>query len=261
MPLVSVIIPCYNAHQFLAEALHSIKEQTFKDYEIIIINDGSTDNETIDFLHKQDKSITILHKENGGPASARNKGIQHCSAPIIIALDSDDKFEKTFFENAISILNNNPCIGVVSSYVQEIGNSLKIWRTTAVDDFSFFLDNRIVACCAFRRICWDQISGYDETMSLGLEDWDFWIRITQNGWKVHVIPKPLFFYRKKSSSMMVDKTRPNMDVILDYLINKHQDWFLKNLKKGIIEKKLINKSNLTIRRSLGIFIEKITNKF
>lgn len=261
MPLVSVIIPCYNSHEYLQEAIDSILQQTFTDYEIIIINDGSSNEATLDFLNKLPSSIIVLHKENGGPASARNLGIQKSRGEIIVALDSDDKFEKTFIERSVNILGKTEEIGVVSCYVKEIGTSNKIWRTKAYDDFSFFIENRIVACCAYRKKCWTDVNGFDESMSLGLEDWDFWIRVTQKGWKVYIIKKPLFYYRKKLSSMMVDKTHPNMSVILDYMFRKHHDWFLNNLKKGIIEKLLLNKKTLTVKRLLGLTKEKIEGKF
>lgn len=261
MPAVSVIIPCYNSHEYLGEALESVYNQTYNDYEIIIINDGSTNQQTLSFLDQLPSTIKVLHKKNGGPASARNFGIQHCKGEFIIALDSDDKFHKKFFETSIKILKENKEIGVVSSYVKHFGLNGKVWRPKAYDDFSFFLENKIVACCAYRKQCWTDIDGFDESLVLGLEDWDFWIRVTQKGWKVHVIKKILFYYRKKESSMMVDNTTPNMNTILDYLIQKHHEWYLMNLKKGILEKSILNKQTLTARRTFGLFIEKLTGKF
>ena len=262
MPLLSVIIPCYNSGDYLEEAIESVRKQSFKDWEIIIVDDGSNSIETLNILHELEKSgFTIIKKENGGLASARNIGIKNSKGSIIITLDSDDKFQPSFFRKAVEILNNKKEIGVVSSYVKEFGESNKIWRSSAYDDFSFLIENRIVACCAFRKKCWDDAGGYDENMRQGLEDWDFWIRVTQKNWKVHVIPEPLFLYRKKTSSMLVDETRPKMNAIIDYLVTKHKDWFLSSLKKGIIKKQLINKKNLTPRRIIGLFIEKIRGEF
>lgn len=261
MPLVSVVIPCFNSHEFLPEAIDSVRQQTFKDFEIIVVNDGSTNDETIHTLNHLDTSIKLLNKENGGLASARNFGIQNSSGEIIVTLDSDDKFDKRFFEEAVIILNKEKDTGIVSSYVQEFGTSSKIWRTTAYDDFSFLTENRVVACCAFRKKCWEEVGGYDEQMRLGCEDWEFWIRVTQKNWKVHIIPKPLFFYRKSEDSMLSSETKPKMQEIMDYMVHKHQDWFLNSLKKGIIEKQLLNKKNLTLRRTFGLYIEKLSGKF
>lgn len=261
MPFVSVIIPCYNSHQYLNEAIVSVQQQTYNDVEIIVVNDGSTKKETITVLEGLPAQVTLLNKPNGGLASARNFGIAHSTGAIIVTLDSDDKFEKTFIKSALAVMQSNSAVGIVSSYVQEFGTSSNLWRTTAVDDASFLTENRVVACCAFRKQCWEEVGGYDEAMRSGCEDWEFWIRVTQKGWKVHVIPKPLFFYRKHASSMLTTETTPKMNVILDYMISKHHDWFISSMKKAIIDKTLLNKKNLTLRRIIGLLVEKIKGKF
>lgn len=261
MPVVSVVIPCFNSHQYLLEAIASVAQQTYTDHEIIVVNDGSTDVATVAALQQLPSGVTVLHKRNGGLASARNFGIARATGNVIVTLDSDDRFQKSFFKKAVAVLQQNPETGVVSSYVKEFGVSKKTWRSSATDDFSFLTENRIVACCVFRRKCWEEVGGYDEKMRSGMEDWDFWIRVTQQGWKVHVIPQRLFFYRKSSASMLVNETRPKMAAILDYMIAKHQVWFLSSLKKGILEKKLLNKENLTLRRLAGLLVEKLLGKF
>lgn len=261
MLLVSVIIPCYNSHEYLQEAIASMQQQTYTNIEIIVVDDGSTNTQTIATFAQLPDNITILRKPNGGLASARNFGIAHSNGNIIITLDSDDKFAISFVKKAIAILEKRPTVGVVSSYVKEFGARAKIWRTSAVDDLSFLVENRVVACCAFRKQCWEEVGGYDETMRWGCEDWEFWIRVTQKGWKVHIIPKPLFFYRKHASSMLANETIPKMDVIVDYMITKHHDWFMSRLKKAIVEKTLVNKKTLTLRRIMGLVLEKIRGEF
>ncbi|HUQ97213.1 MAG TPA: glycosyltransferase family A protein, partial [Chitinophagaceae bacterium] len=146
MAFVSVIIPCYNAHQHLQAALDSIYRQTFTDIEIIVVNDGSTDPKTTTMLASLGNRVNVLDKPNGGLASARNVGISHSTGEIIVTLDSDDLFEKSFIEKAVHLFKANPTTGVVSSYVQEFGTSKKTWRAGATDDFSFLTENRIVAC-------------------------------------------------------------------------------------------------------------------
>ena len=105
MPLVTVIIPCYNDGHYLDDSVSSVKSQTFTDIEIIIVNDGSTDHATIQKLNSfNDPLITVLNKENGHLSSARNHGIRHAKGQIIVTLDSDDRFEKTFIEKGVAIL-------------------------------------------------------------------------------------------------------------------------------------------------------------
>jgi glycosyltransferase involved in cell wall biosynthesis len=261
MPLISVIIPCYNAHEYLEDAISSVQQQDFHDYEIIVVNDGSTAKATIESLAKLPAVIQVIHQENRGLAGARNTGIAAAKGSIIITLDSDDRFHRSFFSKAAKKLAEDKFLGIVTSYVQEFGESHKVWRSTAVDDFSFLTENRIVACCAFRRICWEDAGGYDETMRSGMEDWDFWIRVTQRGWKVCVLAERLFYYRKKKESMLVSETRPRMEELVNYIMQKHQDWFLSSIRKGIVEKQLLNKKNLSLRRIAGLFYEKLTGKF
>src|SRR5690349_6578170 len=99
MPLVSVIIPCYNDGHYIDDSVSSIRSQTFADWEIIIVNDGSTDESTLAKLRTfDDPLITVLHKENGHLSYARNHGISHAKGVIIVTLVADDKFEKTFIE-------------------------------------------------------------------------------------------------------------------------------------------------------------------
>ena len=118
-PLVSVIIPCYKQAHFLKESVQSILDQTFQDWEIIIVNDGSPDNthdvaqEIID-LNPQ-YSIKLIDQENTGLAGARNSGINNASGKYIIPLDSDDQFADSYLEKAVRILERNPDIGIVYS--------------------------------------------------------------------------------------------------------------------------------------------------
>jgi glycosyltransferase involved in cell wall biosynthesis len=259
--LCSVIIPCFNDALYLPEALASVQAQTYQQLEIIVVNDGSTDKATLAVLQQLPAHVQVINQENAGLAAARNKGIDHSKGEVIVTLDSDDRFEKTFIAKAVSILRQQTQVGVVSSWVQEFGASKKIWRAGAVDDESFLIENRIVACCAFRRQCWIDAGGYDEAMRHGLEDWDFWIRVTGKGWKVKVIKKPLFFYRKKPQSMLLSETKPRMMELLAYLFEKHRGWYDARLQKAIAEGTLLNKKTLTLRRIAGLFWEKLTGKW
>ena len=97
-PLISVVIPCYNDGVFLPETIAHVRKQTFADYEIIVVNDGSTDARTLQVLEQlSEKGIKVLHKPNGRMSSARNHGVQHARGQYIAALDADDYFAPDFF--------------------------------------------------------------------------------------------------------------------------------------------------------------------
>src|SRR5689334_12333882 len=104
-PLISVVIPCFNDGIYLPETLSHLSKQTFRDFEIIIVNDGSTDPKTLEILDQvQSADVKVLHKTNGRMSSARNYGVKHARGEFIAALDADDYFHPSFFQKALNIL-------------------------------------------------------------------------------------------------------------------------------------------------------------
>jgi glycosyltransferase involved in cell wall biosynthesis len=141
--MISVIIPCYNDGKYLPETISKLKLQTLPANEIIIVNDGSTDTETIDILNQLEKDplIQILHKENGRMSAARNYGVAHAKGDIIVALDADDYFDPSFFKKAMDVLNNEPTTGVVTSYIRYFGNKKGSAKPRGGNAFNFLLLN------------------------------------------------------------------------------------------------------------------------
>lgn len=227
---VSVIVPCYNQAQFLGEALQSILDQTFLNWECIIVNDGSPDNTEIvakDWCTK-DSRFKYLFKKNGGLSSARNFGIQHALGDYILTLDADDKYDATFIEKGSKVLNNNQETGVVSSWISRFKETKEICvikpNGKTIEDFLF--QNAANGTSLFRKKCWEAVGGYDEKMKSGYEDWDFYIRVCANGWKVHVIPEILFFYRQHDFSMRLDAYQNHDKNIKKYIYLKHKELYL-----------------------------------
>jgi len=127
---VSVIIPCYNDGAYIPDAVDSIKRQTFTDYEIVVINDGSTDKTTMDVLKQlEGNGVRVLHKKNEGVSTARNYGITRSAGEYILTLDADDKFSESFMERAVKILDDNTEIGCVTCYAQYFGINTR-WMQT-----------------------------------------------------------------------------------------------------------------------------------
>ena len=114
MPKVSVVIPCFNHGRYLEEAVSSVLEQTFGDYEIIVVNDGSTDPFTVDLLKNYHPQKTrTLHTENQGLPTARNTGIAAATGDYILPLDADDKIGSEYLEQAVRVMDEQPNIGIV----------------------------------------------------------------------------------------------------------------------------------------------------
>src|SRR5262245_16864302 len=151
MPLVSVIIPCYNDGSYLDESVSSIKAQTYSDIEIIIVNDGSDDESTLQKLRSfNDPQITVLHKENGHLSSARNHGIRHAQGRVIVTLDADDKFERTFIEKGVKVLQDDVSVGAVTCYLKSFGLKKYKWKPLGGDIKNFLYRQESCASAMFR---------------------------------------------------------------------------------------------------------------
>lgn len=203
LPKVSVVMPCFNHGEFLPEAIVSVLATKRDDVEIIVIDDGSTDDRTCKEINAiAAQGIKVIRKQNGGPASARNAGIAVARGEYIFPLDGDDHMRPDCLDKEIPILDANPEVGVVYSDGEFFGNRSGRWNIGPFDANRLLRMNYIACCALFRRCIWDQVGGYDEARALwGLEDWDFWIGAFQHGWKFHYIPDVLYEYRVKAESM------------------------------------------------------------
>jgi glycosyltransferase involved in cell wall biosynthesis len=236
-PIVSIIIPCYNQSQFLEETLQSVINQTYANWECLIINDGSPDDTEIiakEWIRKDDR-FKYFHKENGGLSSARNLGILKSNADFILTLDSDDKYEKTFIEKGLVILLENENIGIVSSWGFRFTDkkTYGLFKPTGKSIEDFIYCNAAIGTSLFRKKCWEQVEGYDEKMILGYEDWEFYLRVCQKDWKVHIIQEPLFFYRQHNVSMRTIAINKHDFKIKKYIFLKH-DTFYKQYSKTMM---------------------------
>lgn len=201
MDKVSIIMPCYNDGKYIKEAIESIKQQTYPDWELIIVDDGSDDAETIRTIgninHPQ---IRIYHTEHLRPAGARNYGISHATGKYILPVDSDDKIHKTYIEKAVKIMEQHPEAGVVYCKAELFGEQHGPWD---LPDYTFekmLLDNIVFVTALFYREDWDKVGGFSTTMAAGMEDYDFWLSILELGREIYQIPEILFYYRIKPVS-------------------------------------------------------------
>jgi glycosyltransferase involved in cell wall biosynthesis len=202
--LVSVIIPCFNDGRYLSETLESVESQTYSNIEIIIVDDGSTDPTTISLLKKIDltTTITVIYQKNSGPSVARNRAVSCAKGTYILPLDADDTFHPTYIEKAVKELQTNRTFGAVTCGITYFGKAHhKITLPLEIiKEKDVVLQNRAPVSSLFRKECWEEVNGWDETMKMGFEDWDFWIRVCAKGWTIYGIQEYLFNYRLKSIS-------------------------------------------------------------
>lgn len=220
-PKLSVIIPCFNHGEFLLEAVSSVTSMNRDDVELIVVDDGSTDERTrkeMDSLVPQ--GIHVIRQQNKGLPAARNAGIRASQAEYIFPLDADDRALPSFVERAIRIFEASPKVGVIYGDVQFIGTRTERWAAGPFEPLRLLQSNYIASSAVFRRTVWEQNGGYDERMRQGFEDWEFWISAYEHGWQFAYIPEPLFEYRQHGPSMLTEALKVK-DQVAQYVAAKH----------------------------------------
>lgn len=259
---VTVIIPCFNDGLYVKEALLSIQNQSLKADKVIVVDDGS-DTATKEVLNTITfPNLEIIFQENQGVSVARNNAIHKATTPYILNLDADDILAPTFIEKAVAILNSNETIGAVGSYCQlfDTKNScIDILRPIGGTIQDFLIKNNVSANSMFRKVCWEQVNGFDANMRKGYEDWEFWIAITSNNWKVNVLDEILMYYRIKENSRD-KKALKNYDLELrTYIFQKHKSIYLQHfdysftalLQRNATLKQAVQKNEASIEFRIG----------
>lgn len=201
MPCCSIIIPAYNALRYLPETLESVLVQTFTDFEVIIINDGSYDNIVEWAVEIQDPRVKFISQENKGVSAARNLGIENAIGEYIAFLDADDLWEPTKLEKQIECFQKNSSLGLVHTemaLIDEESKSLGRKFTSNIEGNglkSLLEQNTIVTSSVIvRRSCLERLGNFDINLSSS-EDWELWVRIAAN-YLIAQIKEPLVFYRQ-----------------------------------------------------------------
>jgi len=210
-PKVSVIIPAYNAEKYLAETVCSVLDQSYDDYEVIVVDDGSSDG-TLGVARSFEPRIRVLPKSNGGPASARNLAIRNSRGDYIAFLDSDDLWLKDKLEKQVALLEKDPMAGLVyGEALMFTGNNGEIKIRDRIGFtlepsfrsllFGDYIPNSTVI---IRRCCTDKVGLLNESRDLiGVEDYEYWMRVAKHFTMVGV-PQPLAYYRIREGNLMGD---------------------------------------------------------
>lgn len=203
-PLISIITPFYNSGQYFEQTFNSVLNQTFPYFEWIIINDGSTEQNDLDLLGnliKYDSRIKLYHKENGGPATARNMGIDKSCTDIIIPLDADDLLEPTFIEYMYFALKYNPEASWAFSDSVGFQDKEYIWKQEFSSDGMKSI-NTLVCTAAIRKCDLFEVGGYSELAKHYNEDWHLWLKLLNlKKYPVHV-NQIGFWYRRTNKGAL-----------------------------------------------------------
>ncbi len=207
MPKVSVVIPAYNAMTYLPETVASVLQQTFSDFELIIVNDGSSDNVMEWASGLEDPRVKLISQENGGVAAARNTGIAHAQGEYIAFLDADDLWEPTKLQKQAHCLETNPSVGLVYTWtavIDQLGKPTRnvwtpntegnVWEYIVVKDMLSTGSSPMI-----RQTCFETVGLFDSTVD-SCEDRDMWIRIAAH-YPFGLVKEPLTLYRRHTENM------------------------------------------------------------
>ena len=221
-PMISVIMPVYNAEKYLAQSIDSVLKQTFQDFEFIIINDGSNDGsyEILKEYQRKDNRIILIDKKNGGISEALNDGILTANGKYIARMDADDISLPTRFETQLNFMEANPDIGVCGTWIEKFGENYKnhILKYPTNDSFSkvkllFSVSFAHPTVMMQRKLIKKHNLKYNK--KYGIEDYKFWLDAAKFT-KFASIPKVLLKYRHLETSYSKEQERNNKKIYLEY---------------------------------------------
>lgn len=255
-PTVTVVIPAYNAARYIRQALDSVKAQTFTDYEVIVVNDGSDDREELErILSVHPLSVIYISQENKGVSAARNAAVRVARGEFYAQLDADDQWTPDYLEVQLGVLKDDPDVALVYPNATIIGDG----ATTQVEfmklspsegDVSFESLVRqqctVMTCVTARMSAIREAGMFDESIR-SCEDFDLWVRIVKNVGRIVYHRRPLVLYRRHEGSLSSDRvwmTR-NLAVVFEK--------FARTLKLTPSEKATLDQEAAANRAMLHLF--------
>ena len=230
-PLVSVIVPIYNAASYLQETLDSILASTYRPIEVVMVDDGSKD-ESLSVAQSYCKlhpEYRVIAQNNQGVSAARNTAIREAKGTYILPVDADDKIADTFIQKAVDAIEGSDNIRVVGCRCWMFGAVNKEWCLPRFSHALLARKNMIPATALYRKVDWEHCGGYCEE-EIYREDWDFWISMMELGGTFYKINEVLFYYRISANSrrtLAKDRKRRIIDAI-----NRRHPAYLKKYLNG-----------------------------
>ena len=226
---VSIIIPCYNHGKYVREAIVSALDQTYKNIEIVCVNDGSTDksSEIIGEMARKyrERIVFIDNKQNRGVIHARNQAIEECHGEYILPLDADDIIGKTYVEQAVAVLDANPDIGVVFCKVRYFGIINAERDLPVFNPADVLFSNLIPNSSMFRKEDFISVGKYNNNMANGLENWDLWISFVEKGFKFYKLNNPLYYRRRSGEDSRSDLANVHYNELYKQIILNHSQLY------------------------------------
>lgn len=267
--LISIIVPIYNIEEYLSACIESLINQTYKEIEIILVDDGSTDKSAsiCDEYKERDARIVVIHKANGGLVSARKAGLDYAHGDYILNVDGDDWVDVRMCEVLIEKALKTNCDVVDASFVEERTDTLR--KTHIYDESYYDLSDKCVACKllmdwfyspfgpSIHSTIWSKLfvkevfeevySNVPDSMSYG-EDMIAFVYLLSRGQSMYVVSEPLYYYRIRESSIShrtTDEVFRMSNVLDEYLYDTILNLF-SNVDREVLDKWYINRKRLAI---------------
>ena len=242
-PLVSFIIPYFNAVDTIQDTIDSIFNQSYENFDIWIINDGSNSKSTKKLIsYENNPKIKIIYQENLGPSVARNNAIKKTNADYVLPLDSDNMINFNSIEKSLLIFENNPEIDAVYGNFEFFGEKKGV---KTLNDFSVkksFVFSQIDTCALIKKSVFNDII-YDEYLSkIGLEDWEFWINFHASNKKSKYSDFIFFKMRVLEKSRTFQVANKNLKDIHDYVYKKHNQLIINEYEKLYYAEKMLRET-------------------
>ncbi|EPR66126.1 glycosyltransferase family 2 protein [Cyclobacterium qasimii] len=253
--LVSIVIPCYNQGSYLDETVQSVLASTYRPIEVVIVNDGSKDDslKIAQQLQEKHPEITVLDQPNSGVAKARNAGVDAATGTYILPLDGDDLISPDYLEKGVEVLAQQPKVKVVYCQAVKFNSSIqKPWKLKPFSRNKLARDNMIFVAALFRKSDFIEIGGFSEDMTMGREDWEFWIKMLKDGGEVVQLPFIGFYYRlTQQSKRKKTGTNQKKRERIAYLNAHHLPFFERELNGPLRFQRTWSKPYNTLLKWLG----------
>ncbi len=230
-PRITFVVPCHNLGAYLDEALESVFAQTVQTFDVIVVDDGSTDEATRRVLDRCERPRTrVFRTENRGLSAARNFGTARTSAEYLCALDADDRLAPAYLERSLAVLDADPSLAFASHWVRTFGEDERDWTPERCDLAAVLDTNTLNGAALVRREVVVAVGGWDESFREGCEDWDFWLTLLERGYRGTIIPEVLFHYRRRPGSMSRVMMQGDVHLgVFRQILDKHRESYRRHL--------------------------------
>ncbi len=225
MDLVSIVIPCYNPGEWVKDAIDSARTQTYSHVEIVVVNDGTSEPESLVHLRTASAHADVcVEQQNLGLPAARNAGFRAAHGKWVLPLDADDRIAPDYVAECVSARRQFSEAAFIYTDCKVFGEQKYTEELPEYNLYNLLDRNTLTYAALISKEDWEHAGGYDESMRLGYEDWEFWLRMGALGRFGRRVPRPLFHYRKRGRSLF-SVALEHHDSILAYIRSRHPELY------------------------------------